>query len=80
MSDLPFSARLRHTLIASRWQRWLFPAICLTPYLCILVWLVTRGLFWIAQVLLAPLLMGGVLALMTLGLANAEFKARLRRR
>ena len=38
------------------------------------------GLIWVAQVLLAPLVMGAVLALLTVGLARAEFKTRLRKR
>ena len=80
MPNLPFLARFRHMFIVSRWQRWLFPAICIAPYIGILSWLLARGLIWIAQVLLAPLLMGGVLAWMTVALAKAEFKARLRRR
>ena len=80
MTHLSWPTRLRHLLIASRWQRWLFPVLCIVPYVGILVWLLTRGLIWVAQVLLAPLLMGAVLALMTLSLARAEFKTRLRRR
>ena len=47
-------------MITSRWQRWLFPACCAVPYLGILFWLLSRGLIWVAQVLLAPLVMGGV--------------------
>ena len=46
-------------MITSRWQRWLFPACCAVPYLAILIWLLSSGLVWIAQVLLAPLVMGG---------------------
>jgi len=80
MTHLSWPTRLRHLLIASRWQRWLFPVLCIIPYVSILVWLLTRGLIWVAQVLLAPLLMGAVLALMTLFLAQAEFKTRLRKR
>jgi len=80
MKHLSFPVRLRHLLITSRWQRWLFPAICIVPYLAILVWLLSRGLFWVAQVLLAPLLMGAVLAALTLALAKAEFRSRLRKR
>ena len=80
MKHLPVLTRLKHLLITSRWQRWLFPVVCILPYLCILAWLLTGGLFWVAQVLLAPLLMGAVLALLTLGLAKAEFKTRLRNR
>ena len=49
------------------------------PYLVILLWLLSRGLVWVAQVLLAPLVMGGVLAGMTLWLAKQEFRNSLRR-
>ena len=80
MSHLSRSTRFRHLLITSRWQRWLFPAICIFPYIVILVWLLMNGLIWIAQILLAPLLMGAVLAMMTLALARAEFRARLGKR
>ena len=72
--------QIRHFLIISRWQRWLFPTICIIPYIVILVWLLARGLIWIAQIMLAPLLMGAMLALLTLVLARAEFKTRLRKR
>ena len=72
MTHLSWPTRLRHLLIASRWQRWLFPVLCIVPYVGILVWLLTRGLIWVAQVLLAPLLMGAILALMTLFLAQAS--------
>lgn len=80
MTQLSYLTRLRHLLIASRWQRWLFPTLCIIPYLAILVWLLVSGLFWVSQVLLAPLFMGAVLALMTLWLARAEFRTRLRKR
>ena len=80
MIHLSLRTRLRHLLITSRWQRWLFPVICIAPYMTILVWLLSRGLIWVAQVLLAPLVMGAVLALLTVGLARAEFKTRLRKR
>lgn len=80
MTQLPFWTRLRHVLITSRWQRWLFPMLCVVPYLAILFWLLSRGLIWISQVLLAPLLMGGVLALLTLWLAKAEFRTQMRKR
>ena len=80
MTQLSLWIRLRHVLITSRWQRWLFPALCIVPYLAILIWLLSRGLIWVAQVLLAPLLMGAVLALLTLWLARAEFRTRLRKR
>lgn len=80
MTQLSLWIRLRHLLITSRWQRWLFPALCIVPYLAILIWLLSRGLIWVSQVLLAPLLMGAVLALLTLWLARAEFRTRLRKR
>ena len=80
MTQLPRLTRLRHLLIVSRWQRWLFPTICIIPYLSILFWLLSRGLIWVSQVLLAPLLMGAVLGLLTLWLAKAEFKTNLRKR
>lgn len=80
MRQLPFWTRVRHLLITSRWQRWLFPTICIIPYLSILIWLLSRGLIWVSQVLLAPLLMGTVLALMTLWLAKSEFRTHLRKR
>lgn len=80
MTQLPFFIRLRHLLITSRWQRWLFPTLCVLPYLAILIWLLSRGLIWVSQVLLAPLLMGAVLGLLTFLLARAEFKTELRKR
>ena len=80
MTQLSFLTHLRHLLITSRWQRWLFPTLCIVPYLTILVWLLSRGLIWVSQVLLAPLLMGAVLALLTLWLAKSEFRTRLRKR
>ena len=80
MTKLSLSIRLRHLVITSRWQRWLFPSFCVIPYLAILIWLLTRGLVWVSQVLLAPLLMGAVLAGLTLWLARSEFKTRLRKR
>ena len=73
----PLYVRLRHWFIKSRWQRWLFPVVCCVPYLAILSWLLMRGLFWVSQVLLAPLLMGAVLACLTLWLARQEFRTRL---
>ena len=80
MIQLPFWTRFRHVLITSRWKRWLFPTLCVIPYLSILIWLLSRGLIWVSQVLLAPLLMGVVLAVLTLGLAKAEFRTDLRKR
>ena len=78
-TSLTLRAKLRHFVITSRWQRWLFPACCAVPYLGILLWLLSRGLIWVAQVLLAPLVMGGVLAGMTLWLAQQEFRTHFRK-
>ena len=80
MTQFSFRTRVRHLLITSRWQRWLFPTICIIPYLGILVWLLIKGLFWVSQVLLAPLLMGAVLAAVTIWLARAEFRTHLHKR
>ena len=73
----PLFVRLRHWFIVSRWQKWLFPAICCIPYLVILSWVMMSGLFWVAQVLIAPLLMGAVLGGLTLWLARQEFRTHL---
>ena len=74
MKSLPLPVRLRHWIITSRWQRWLFPLICLVPYVLILFWILSKGLIWVAQVLLAPVVMGVVLGAMTYLLAQAEFR------
>ena len=80
MNQLSLWTRLRHLVITSRWQRWLFPTLCIIPYLTILIWLLSKVLIWVSQVLLAPLLMGAVLAVLTLLLAKAEFGTQLRKR
>jgi len=66
--------RLRHLWIRSRWRSWLVPVLCALPYLGALVWLLCRHQAWIAQILLAPLLMTALLALLSLALAHAEFR------
>ncbi len=66
----------RHILIVTRWRRWLIPLICTLPYLASLWWLLARGQAWIAQVMLAPLLMGAALAGLTAWLARLEFRRR----
>ena len=65
MTQLPFWTRLQMRADYKPLAAWLFPMLCVVPYLAILFWLLSRGLIWISQVLLAPLLMG-VLALLTL--------------
>jgi hypothetical protein len=65
--------KLLHFLILSRWRRWLLPVLCTAPYAASLLWLIHINEAWIAQVLLAPLLMAVVLALITFWLAQEEF-------
>lgn len=72
--QLSIFRRVRHVLIRSRWRRWLLPLLCSLPYLLSLIWLLVIGEAWIAQVLLAPLVMAGVLAILSLWLARQEFR------
>lgn len=65
--------QLHHGLIRSRWKRWLLPLLCALPYLASILWLLALGEAWIAQVLLAPLLMAALLALLSFWLARQEF-------
>lgn len=76
---IPWPQRLRHGLIRSRWRQWLLPLLCLLPYLGSILWLLLRGQIWIAQLMLAPLVMAAVLAAITLELAWREFGGRWRR-
>ena len=48
--------------------------VCSIPYLVSLLWLVCLQQGWIAQVMLAPLLMMALLALLTWTLARLEFR------
>ena len=66
--------RLRHLWIRSRWRSWGVPVLCSLPYLCSLLWLLLRGQVWIVQVMLAPLLMGALLAALTLFLSHLEYR------
>jgi hypothetical protein len=66
----------RHLLVLSAWRRWLFPLCCAVPYLLCVVWMLEKGLVWVAQVMVAPLFMGAVLALLTWWLARAELRGR----
>ena len=66
--------RLRHLLIRSHWRRWSVPVLCSLPYLASLIWLLIRGQVWIVQVMLAPLLMGALLAALTLFLSHLEYR------
>ena len=76
MAGLTWSNQLRHWLIRSRWKRWLLPAICVIPYLGSLFWLLALKQGWIAQVMVTPLLMMGLLALLTWILARLEFRQK----
>ena len=76
----PLAVRIRHHWIRSQWRRWLFPALCGVPYGLSLIWLVQRQQVWIAQVLLAPLLMAALIAAMTLWLARCESGTKRRSR
>jgi hypothetical protein len=66
--------RLRHAWIRSRWRRWLPPLVCAVPYGASILWLLLLGQAWIAQVLLAPLLMAVLLGALTWWLAQREFR------
>jgi hypothetical protein len=66
------SLRVRHLWIRSQWRRWLFPVLCAVPYVLSLFWLVQRQQVWIAQVLLAPLLMAAAISGLTVWLARCE--------
>lgn len=66
--------QLRHLLIRSRWRRWLLPLLCGLPYLASIIWLLLLGEAWIAQVLLAPLMMAAVLGSLSFWLARQEFR------
>ena len=78
-NGLPLAAQIRHLWIYSRWKQWLVPALCMVPYLGSIIWLLSKQLIWVAQLLLAPLVMGGVLGLLTLALARAEFRQYYKR-
>ena len=73
-SQLPLLVRWRHRLIRSRWQRWWFPSLCALPYLLSIAWLLQLNQQWIVGVLLAPLVMGAVIAAITWVLARQEFR------
>ena len=44
------------------------------PYAASLIWLQQQGLVWLVQIMLAPLVMGLVIGLMTWLLARLEFR------
>ena len=63
----------RHVFIRLQIKRWLLPVLCAVPYLASLLWLISGGLSWLAQIMLAPLLMALIVGFMTWGLARQEF-------
>ena len=65
---------LAKLIIRSQWKRWIIPLVCSLPYLFSLFWLVYRGSIWIAQIMLAPILMTFLLAALTFVLAHLEFR------
>ena len=69
-----------HYLIRIQWKRWLAPAILFIPYLASLLWLLKKGLLWLVQIMLAPIVMGLILGALTWLLAKLEFRVSTRRR
>ena len=69
-----------HQIIRSQWRRWLIPTLLMLPYVASLIWLHQQGLIWLVQIMLAPLVMGLVIGLITLLLARLEYRASLWRR
>ena len=67
-------------IIRSQWRRWLIPTLLMLPYVASLIWLHQQGLIWLVQIMLAPLVMGLVIGLITLLLARLEYRASLWRR
>jgi len=70
------NARLVHIIILTRWKVWIFPLICFTPYCLSIILFFREGQFWLAYVLLSPVLMLVTLGVMTLYLAVLEFKGK----
>ena len=69
-----------HLLIRSQWRRWLAPTLLIIPYVASLIWLQHQGLIWLVQIMLAPLVMGLVIGLVTWRLARLEYRASISRR
>ena len=70
------AAYWRHLWIRLQLRRWILPALCALPYLLCLLWMLIRGLVWLAQIMLAPLVMALLLWLLTWWLAKLEFRQR----
>lgn len=69
-----------HQLIRLQFRRWLVPVLLMFPYAGSLIWLQHQGLVWLVQIMLAPLVMGLVIGLITWLLARLEYRASLWRR
>ena len=69
-----------HQLIRLQWRRWLVPTLLMLPYGACLIWLQHQGLIWLVQIMLAPLVMGLVVGLITWMLARLEYRASIWRR
>ena len=67
---------LQHVIIRLRVSRWLAPGICAVPYIGSLIWLLHKGLTWIALVMLSPLMVLMLLIGLTWLLAQLEFRGR----
>ena len=69
-----------HQLIRLQLRRWLVPVLLMLPYAASLIWLQHQGLVWLVQIMLAPLVMGLVIGLITWLLARLEYRASLWKR
>ena len=63
----------RNVWIRLQLKRWLLPFLCAVPYLASLLWLLSMGLAWLVQIMLAPLLMALIVGISTWTLARQEF-------
>ena len=74
MINFPAANRLLNLIIRTRWKRWIFPFLCSIPYFASIIWLISKQQLWIAQILLAPILMTLMLVGITFLLAKLEFR------
>ena len=69
-----------HQLIRLQWRRWLVPTLLMLPYGASLIWLQSQGLIWLVQIMLAPLVMGLIIGVITWILAWLEYRSSMWRR
>ena len=74
MINFPAANKLLNLIIRTRWKRWIFPFLCSIPYFASIIWLISKQQLWIAQILLAPILMTLMLVGITFLLAKLEFR------